>query len=139
MKAREDGNGNPIVSPSAGTTQARGAAAEKLTADFLARRGLGVLGRNIRCRGGELDLVCLERGVIVFIEVRLRTHSRFGGAAASITATKQHRVILAARWWLATAGRRYANHPCRFDVVLLSSLDAEQIEWIRGAFDTDGS
>ena len=139
MKAREDQKGSPIVSPSPGTTQARGAAAEKLTEVFLANRGLSVLGRNIRCRGGELDLVCQERGVVVFIEVRLRSHSRFGGAAASITTTKQQRVILAARWWLATQGRRYANHPCRFDVALLSSLEADQIEWIRAAFDAGGS
>jgi len=61
--------------------------------------------------------------------------ARFGGAAASITATKQRRVILAAQHWLAGAGRAHAQRPCRFDAVLLDSLEPPRLEWIRGAFD----
>lgn len=113
----------------------RGAAAEALAATYLERHGLSILARNVRCRGGEVDLIAIDRASLVFIEVRLRSNSRFGGAAASITAAKQRRVIFAARYWLCGAGRRYANQPCRFDAVLLDRLDEERIEWIRGAFD----
>lgn len=113
----------------------RGAAAEALAETYLSACGLVVVARNVRCRGGEVDLIARDRGCIVFVEVRLRSNSRFGGAAASITATKQQRVILAARYWLAGAGRRHAAQPCRFDAVLLDSLEPPRLEWIRGAFD----
>lgn len=113
--------------------QERGVAAEALAARFLEARGLRILTRNYRIRGGEIDLVCNDRGTLVFVEVRLRENSRFGGAAASITAAKQRRIVLAARHYLA--GR--AECPCRFDAVLLDALDAARIEWIRDAFAAD--
>jgi len=130
---------DPIVRPPRPGTQGRGAAAEVLAERYLAARGLTVLARNVRCRGGEIDLVGLERGTLVFVEVRLRAGTGFGGAAASITAHKQRRIILAARWWLAGAGRGHARRACRFDAVLLDGLDENRIEWIPAAFDATGS
>ncbi|MEO7151548.1 MAG: YraN family protein, partial [Burkholderiaceae bacterium] len=81
-------------------------------------------------RGGEIDLVMRERdGTLVFVEVRARSSSGHGGAAASIGAAKQRRIVYAAQHYL----RRFATWPaCRFDVVV---LDAGRIEWLRGAFD----
>jgi len=106
----------------------RGREAEAQAADFLARRGLKVLARNYRCRGGEIDLVCLDGAILVFVEVRLRTNRDFGGAAASITPSKQRRIVLAAHHFLA--GKPLPT--CRFDAVL---LDGAGIDWIRNAFD----
>ncbi|MCB1951039.1 YraN family protein [Denitromonas sp.] len=113
----------------------RGQMAEQMAEAHLNAAGLHTLARNFHCRGGELDLVCREGKTLVFVEVRLRGRSDFGGAAASITLRKQARIALAARHWLARAGR-LADAPCRFDVVLLDALDSERIEWIRGAFDS---
>lgn len=133
---RQGGSGRTdIVEATAGSTQASGGAAEALAERFLTRRGLTVLGRNLRCRGGEIDLICLDGDTVAFVEVRLRRNPRFGGAAASITVTKQRRIVLAAQWWLAGAGRGHARRPCRFDAVLLDALDEAHIEWIRAAFD----
>ncbi|ATE58876.1 YraN family protein [Thauera sinica] len=115
--------------------QARGRFAEDLAARHLARHGLRVIERNVRCRGGEVDIVCLDRGTVVFVEVRLRTGSRFGGAAESITAAKRRRILLAAQWWLGAAGRCHRAAPCRFDAVLLDGLDETGITWLPGAFD----
>lgn len=113
----------------------RGASAEALAAAHLERHGLTVLARNVRCRGGEVDLVCLDRSHVVFVEVRLRRNNRFGGAAESITAAKQRRVLIAAQWWLGGAGRRFRDAACRFDAVLLDALDPARIIWLPGAFD----
>jgi putative endonuclease len=110
--------------------QSIGAAAEEKAADYLVRHGLRLLERNYRCRGGEIDLVMREGALLVFVEVRARAASRFGGAAESITATKRARVILAARHYLAHRG---VDAPCRFDALL---LDGERIEWVRGAFES---
>lgn len=115
--------------------QARGRQAEELAARHLAARGLQIIECNVRCRGGEVDLICLDRATVVFVEVRLRTSARFGGAAESITAAKRQRILLAAQWWLGGAGRRYRTAPCRFDAVLLDALDDACINWLPGAFD----
>ena len=115
--------------------QARGAAAEALAAEHLAAHGLRVIARNVRCRGGEVDLVCLDRSHVVFVEVRLRSNGRFGGAAESITAAKQRRLLIAAQWWLGGAGRRFRDAPCRSDAVLLDALDPARVTWLPGAFD----
>ena len=110
-----------------------GQAAESLAADFLAAQGLTVVAKNYRVRGGEIDLVCEERGSWVFVEVRLRRHRDFGGAAASITRPKQQRLVLAARHWLMEHGDR----PCRFDCILFDALEIARAEWITNAFDAD--
>lgn len=102
--------------------------AEERAARHLARHGLQILARNYRCRGGEIDLVCRDGATLVFVEVRLRTNSGYGGAAASITPAKQRRLVLAANHYLA--GKSLPA--CRFDAVL---LDGENIDWIRNAFD----
>jgi putative endonuclease len=112
------------------STQAKGAAAEDLAAQYLAERGLRLIGRNFRVRGGEIDLICRDGATVVFVEVRLRRRSDYGGAAASITAAKQAKIVMAARHWLA----RHGNAVCRFDCVL---LDGEHIEWLRDAFSAD--
>jgi putative endonuclease len=116
------------------TRQADGDRAERLAGEHLARHGLAVIARNYRCRTGEIDLVCADGDVTVFVEVRYRASARFGGAGASIDARKQARIVAAARHFLATRGASRAEGPCRFDAVLLDRLDAASIEWIRDAF-----
>ncbi|MDR1425337.1 MAG: YraN family protein [Azoarcus sp.] len=124
-----------IVEASRPSAQARGRLGEARAAAWLAQHGLRIVARNVRCRGGELDLVCLERGALVFVEVRLRSNARFGGAAQSITAAKRQRIVHAARVWLAWQGRAHQNRPCRFDVVLFDDAAASDPQWIRGAFE----
>ena len=108
-----------------------GAEAEQLAATFLQRQGLKLVETNYRCRFGEIDLVCKDQNTLVFVEVRLRGNDAFGGAAASITASKQHKLVLAARHYLQ---QLRAFPACRFDVVLLRGLRDNDIEWIRNAF-----
>jgi len=109
-----------------------GRAAEALAARFLEARGLAIVARNYRCRRGEIDIVARDGTTLVFVEVRLRSDARHGGAADSIDAHKRARVLAAARHYLARAPD--ADAPCRCDVVLLDRLDAARIEWIRDAF-----
>lgn len=112
------------------TTSARGREAEERAAHYLDACGLRLVGRNFRVRGGEIDLIARDGASLVFVEVRLRSRSDFGGAGASITAAKRRRLILAARHYLA----RHGEQPCRFDCVL---IDGERLEWIRNAFTAD--
>jgi putative endonuclease len=118
------------------TTKALGDAAEARALAHLAAAGLVLVRRNYRvargprARGGEVDLILRDRdGTLVFVEVRVRSDGRFGGAAASIGAAKRQRLVFAASHFLR--GLR-APPPCRFDVV---AVDGDTIEWLRAAFD----
>jgi putative endonuclease len=109
--------------------QAAGGAAENTAADFLERQGLEIVARNYRTRMGEIDLVARDGATLVFVEVRMRTCDRFGGAAESIGSRKRSRIEAAARQYLARFRR---EPPCRFDVI---TLDGGIPAWLRGAFE----
>ncbi|MEP6702627.1 MAG: YraN family protein [Betaproteobacteria bacterium] len=110
------------------TTRETGIAAEEIAARFLSDQGFAIVARNYRCRLGEIDLIANDGDTLVFIEVRLRRSSRFGGARASITVAKQRKLQAAAGLYLS---RLRTTPRCRFDAILLDALDAERIEWLR--------
>jgi putative endonuclease len=118
---------------SVSVTKPTGDAAEAIAERFLQAQGLTTIARNYRCRGGEIDLIMRDRDSVVFVEVRLRRSSAFGGAGASIGVAKQRRLILAAQHYLLTLN---ATPPCRFDAILMNSLEMRDVEWIRNAFST---
>ncbi|EXI79072.1 MAG: hypothetical protein AW10_02714 [Candidatus Accumulibacter appositus] len=133
MTIRRQVNAKDSTRAASARPESPGVRAERLAATFLEAKGLSILARNYRCRGGEVDLICQERGVLVFVEVRLRRNPGYGGAAASITSSKQARIILAARHYLAShSGLREPE--CRFDCLLLDALSEAAIEWLRDAF-----
>ena len=115
------------------TTKARGDAGEDEALAYLQERGLRLLQRNYRTPGrggGEIDLIMQAMdGTVVFVEVRKRSRKDFGGAAASIGAQKQRRIILAAHHYLLRWRRL---PPARFDVV---TLDGSGPQWLQSAFD----
>ncbi len=91
------------------------------------------MARNYRTPGrggGEIDLIVRDSdATLVFVEVRSRQRDDFGGAGASISATKRRRIVYAAKHFL----RRYCTPPaCRFDVVLLQE---ERLIWLKAAFE----
>jgi putative endonuclease len=109
-----------------------GQAAEMLAAAYLQQKGLKLLESNYRCRFGEIDLIMRDGKEIVFVEVRLRSNPFFGGAAASITSSKQQKLARTAEHYLLQHG----SAPCRFDAVLLDSLTASNLTWLKNAFET---
>jgi putative endonuclease len=104
-----------------------------MAAHFLQRRGLKLLHQNYRCRMGEIDLILQDGDTLVFAEVRLRSRGDFGGAAASINAAKQAKLVRTAQHYLATLAH---IPPCRFDAVLFDTLENTDPEWVRNAFAT---
>jgi putative endonuclease len=114
----------------------RGAASERLAAEYLRERGLVVLARNVRCRAGEIDLVCLDHDeVLAIVEVRQRGRVDFGGALGSVTWRKQRKIIRAAQFFLQRQPQ-WRAYMMRFDVVALEGLPAgiHHIVWIKDAF-----
>jgi putative endonuclease len=120
----------------AGGSKVCGDAAEDRALAWLQARGLVLVQRNYRVAGGprqaggEIDLILRDREhTLVFVEVRARRSAAQGGAAASVGALKQRRLVRAAQHFLLS----FATPPaCRFDVV---AIDGERIQWLPAAFD----
>src|ERR1700678_1022971 len=113
----------------------RGAAAEELAAQYLQVRGLKILARNMRCKAGELDLVCLDGEVLAIAEVCHRGSAEFGGALTTVTWTKQRKILRAAQFFLRRE-KQWRNLALRFDVLALEGLPdgAHRIDWVKDAF-----
>ena len=117
--------------------RARGAGIEAAVRDFMLGQGLRAVAANANYRFGELDLVMLDGGTLVFVEVRYRRDASFGGGAASVDAGKRRKLMKAAQAFLV-AHRRYSDAPCRFDVVDASGDPAAPaFDWLRDAFRAD--
>lgn len=78
--------------------------------------GCTILARNFRSRGGELDLVVLLNGVLVFVEVRYRSSMHFGGAITSVDGHKQRCWLRAAQDFLIKYPK-FSYLPMRFDLI----------------------
>ena len=130
--------------------QRQGSLFEQHACEFLQAQGLKLIVQNWQQpKVGELDLVMIETGqawsTLVFIEVRQRKQSGFGDAAISITASKQRKVIKAARYFLQQHPE-YSDYECRFDVIAYTTASSvskktqnidTQPEWFQGAFVAD--
>ena len=110
----------------------KGAMAEKWAAHFLQKQGLKLIEQNYRGRFGEIDLIMQDGDTLVFIEVRLRRNTDFGGAAASIDIHKQNRIISTSQQYLSSLAHTPA---CRFDAVLLGDAQGKNAQWLKNAFD----
>lgn len=109
--------------------------AETAAAEFLHRAGMAIVERNVRFPHGEIDLVCRDGDVLVFVEVKCR-QARWGdGPAAAVSGLKQWRLTRLARHYLKW--RRLGEPRCRFDVVAVTAEggDVIAVRHLRGAFD----
>jgi putative endonuclease len=107
---------------------------EALAEAFLRARGYAIVGRNFRCRAGEIDLVALDGPVLVFVEVRSCRGDRAGTPLESVDARKRAQLARVARHFLAARG--WHDREARFDVVgIRFDADPPAVEHVRAAFD----
>jgi putative endonuclease len=106
----------------------KGRAGEARAADFLQSAGYRIVRRNLRLPGGEIDLVCREGDVIVFVEVKVRWSSRFGSALSAVNARKRATLRRLAADYVQIVA---PNARVRFDVV---AVDGERMILHRDAF-----
>ena len=109
-----------------------GRSGEDRAADYLADRGYTILERNYEAPYGEIDLIALDQGTLVFVEVKTRTTSAYGAPELAVNPRKQEHMVKAALGYLKF--KKLHQMPCRFDVVAISG---EQVELIRNAFEMD--
>jgi putative endonuclease len=113
--------------------QALGREGERIAELFLKKKGYRLVERNYRCRGGEVDLIVLDRRVVVFVEVKTRTDYGFGSPLEAVEPRKQRRMIFAAQLFLHQ--KKLHERDARFDVVGISWPGTEPVvEHIQNAF-----
>ena len=113
-----------------------GTEGERAAEAFLRRRRYAILERNYRCKAGEVDLIALHRGVVVFVEVKTRTQEEFGDPLEAVDRRKQRQVIRAARYFIAQ--HRLYDRDARFDVVGVWWQDGRvRCEVVENAFEIE--
>lgn len=111
-----------------------GAWGERIAADFLKTQGYEIITQNYRCRYGEIDLICKEKTVWCFVEVKTRKSAAFGEGFLSVTHQKQKHMINVALNYLSKAS--LVDVPARFDIVSISvsGIAEYKIDLIKNAF-----
>jgi putative endonuclease len=112
-----------------------GRAGEDRAAEFLARKGYKILERNYSTKSGEIDLIALHSGEVVFVEVKTRTNDAYGAPELAVNPRKQLRMIKAALGYIKY--KKLHQMPCRFDVVAITAAAENGVELIQNAFEMD--
>jgi len=114
--------------------QLLGKEGERIAEAYLKKKGYRIVERNYRCALGELDLIVLDRRVLVFVEVKTRTGDGFGTPLEAVEFRKQHKMIQAAQYLITQKGLQQRDS--RFDVVGISWPGREpMVEHIENAFE----
>ena len=117
------------------STKKIGKLGEDLAVSYLENKGYRVLERNYSIRAGEVDIIALDSGVLVFVEVKARSGLGFGAPFEAVTYKKQQQIAKAALFYLSEHDLH--NHEARFDVVsvMIHDLKTPKIDLIKNAFE----
>lgn len=102
---------------------------EEIAWDYLQKQGYELLTKNFKSKLGEIDLICLDHGVLVFVEVKTRWSKNFGEPEEAVTPWKIRSIIKTGQYFSLL-------HPelpeaLRIDVVAISMDNDEKVEEIR--------
>ncbi|MBI5286598.1 MAG: ribonuclease HII [Deltaproteobacteria bacterium] len=99
---------------------------------FLKGKGYKILERNFRCPLGEIDIIALDKGTLVFVEVKTRRTNTFGLPQEAVGERKQGQLSKVASYFI---NKKKINMPTRFDVVAVGYLPGgKRIDIIKDAF-----
>ena len=119
---------------SANAKQVLGREGERIAEEYLKKKGYKVVERNYRCAVGELDLIVLDRRIVVFVEVKTRSGTGYGSPLEAVEFRKQRKMIQTAQYFLSA--KRLHQRDARFDVVGISWPGREPVvEHIENAFE----
>lgn len=112
----------------------RGRMGEDAALEYLLKRGYVYRDRNYRAQRCEIDLIVMDEGTLVFVEVKSRMGTRLGLGREAVTKSKQQNIIKAAEAYALE--KKLEDCFMRFDVIEVD-LNDMKIEHIRDAFRAD--
>ncbi len=105
---------------------------------YLKKHGYRIIEKNFKSPSGEIDIVALDKGTIVFVEVKTRNSDEFGPPELSVTSTKRQKIIKSAFHFLSK--KRIKDTPCRFDIVSITrspDQKEKEVKIIKDAFEIE--
>ena len=96
---------------------------EERAVRYLRLHGYSILARNYAFRGGEIDIIARKRGIVAFVEVKLRKNDAFGSAREFVTPLKQEKILMTAELWLS---QNECELQPRFDVIEIYAPEGER-------------
>lgn len=112
----------------------KGKKGEDIAAVYLRKKGYRIVERNYRCRYGEIDIIAMDAGDIVFVEVKSRKSESFGSPEEAVGIVKQKKISNVALNYLQE--KEITDHNARFDIVTVRLIpEGNRINIIRDAFD----
>lgn len=108
---------------------------EELAAAFLQSKGVKVITKNYQCRHAEIDIIALDKDILIFVEVKYRSNTKHGNPYEAVSPLKQKKISTAALYFLMN-NRSYLNLQKRFDII---SILGNKLNWIKAAFEFQGN
>lgn len=99
-------------------------------ANYLKTQGYKIVAMNYKNKIGEIDIVALDKNVIVFVEVKSRATLLYGRPCEAVDERKQHKIRKTAELYLVTTKKYYTD--VRFDVI---EILGDEINHIINAFE----
>lgn len=102
---------------------------EKIAEEFLKKKGYKIVARNFHGRGGEIDIIALNRGQFIFVEVKTRETNDFGAPIEAITPEKIRKIILTSKIYLLKNKKDLENF--RLDAISVEMNSAKKQAKVR--------
>lgn len=106
---------------------------ERIAVEYLRKKGYRVIEENYRTRRGEIDIICEQRGSVIFVEVKTRKSMSFGRPEEAVDSRKRKKMAEIALDYL-TEKHLNGRVDCRFDVVAITEKSPRIVNHIVDAF-----
>ncbi|MBC8590493.1 YraN family protein [Wansuia hejianensis] len=110
----------------------KGKYGENVAKKYLLNKGYKILETNYRNKIGEIDIISLDKGVLVFIEVKTRTSTSFGYAFEAVNYKKQRKIYNTSTIYVKQ--KRLSNIQLRYDIIEVYLTNKVNINHIENAF-----
>ncbi|MFA9399180.1 MAG: YraN family protein [Clostridiaceae bacterium] len=113
----------------------KGDLGEGFAIEYLKKKNIKILDKNFRIRTGEIDIIGVDKNILVFYEVKTRTNYHFGLPCEAVNLAKKKNIKKLAEFYILK--NNYFQYDIRFDVVeiyLDKNAKFKKIEWIKNAF-----
>lgn len=105
---------------------------EEIAYKYLKKHGYKILERNYRCPIGELDMIAMHKGDLVFVEVKSRNSVLYGRPCEAVDWAKQQKIQRLAEYYINY--KKLFNLNARFDVV---EVLGDEVNLIQNAWEVE--
>ncbi|MBQ7408082.1 MAG: YraN family protein [Clostridia bacterium] len=103
-----------------------GSTGERIAYKYLKKKGYKILEKGYTTKFAEADLIALYGDLLVFIEVKTRTQTKYGNPGDAVDAKKQRKYCLLAEFYIK-AHEEHKERAVRFDVIEILNGEVNHI------------